>query len=187
VHACRSTHDSALPPCPANMHSDRAANSCREMTAARASTTSSLVDGMARGSAVFKVPSERISAAGQGQSTRSVPKMNAADERCAAVELHSRSASIMATVYCRRRGGFTYASSECPGKAWTCRALVAPRIQTQEGWNCHASVTGCGLSSVPKPWNESRTNRARIADSIPIRNSFTAISGGTARAHHKIL
>jgi hypothetical protein len=72
------------------------------MTAAWAPTTSSLVDGTPRGAAVFKVPSERISAAGQGQSTRSVLKI----KRCAAVELHWRSASITATGSCRRKGAF---------------------------------------------------------------------------------
>jgi hypothetical protein len=62
--------------------------------------------------------------------------------------LHSRSASITATTYCWRRGGFTYASS---GKSRhsldVAERWLLLEFKTQEGWNCHAPVTGCGLSS----------------------------------------
>jgi hypothetical protein len=44
----------------------------------------------------------------------------------------------------------------------------APLLEVKpQGWNCHAPVIGCRLS-LCLVWNESRTNRARIADSGPV-------------------
>jgi hypothetical protein len=85
--------------------------------------------------------------------------------------------------YCRRKDangrlpGSTHASGgNGRGKAGRWRDFAssgrsvrnAPLLDVKpQGWNCHAPVIGYRLS-LCLVWNESRTNRARIADSGPV-------------------
>src|SRR5262245_37550496 len=102
--------------------------------------TSSLVDGMPRGAAVFKVPSKRTSTGKQGKSSRGIVNM----KRCAAAELHSRSASITATGYCWRKGAFV-------------RIHIREQRNVRQSLDVTEHLRGCSSNSKPRRAQLSRT------------------------------